>query len=98
MATEEFVAFQLRLRRLLAIDAPVLLAGTAGSGKSALLRYLHGCKSPSTAGLLRSCPDLGPDELQQALTLKLSAQGTAGVLAPGGEKRLVVFIDAPWHP
>ena len=34
------VAFQLRLRRLLAINAPVLLAGTAGSGKSALLRIL----------------------------------------------------------
>ncbi|CAK9054336.1 Dynein axonemal heavy chain 9 (Axonemal beta dynein heavy chain 9) (Ciliary dynein heavy chain 9), partial [Durusdinium trenchii] len=93
VATEEFVAFQLRLRRLLAINAPVLLAGTAGSGKSALLRYLHGCKSPSTAGLLRTCPDLGPEELQQALTLNLSEQGIAGVLAPGNEKRLVVFID-----
>lgn len=34
------VAFQLRLHRLLSINAPVLLAGTAGSGKSALLSYL----------------------------------------------------------
>lgn len=36
------VAFQLRLRRLLAINAPVLLAGTAGSGKSALLSASDG--------------------------------------------------------
>ncbi|CAJ1388687.1 unnamed protein product [Effrenium voratum] len=98
VATEEFVAFQLRLRRLLAIGAPVLLAGTGGSGKSALLRYLHGCKSSSMAGLLHSCPELSPWEIQKALTLNLAPRAGcgpqgAGILAPGNEKRLVVFID-----
>ncbi|CAJ1363415.1 unnamed protein product [Effrenium voratum] len=106
VATEEFVAFQLRLRRLLAIGAPVLLAGTGGSGKSALLRYLHGCKSSSMAGLLHSCPELSPWEIQKALTLNLAPRAKggvrtpgvdggqgAGILAPGNEKRLVVFID-----
>lgn len=92
VATEEFVAFQLRLHRLLSINAPVLLAGTAGSGKSALLRYLNGCSSSSTVGLLRNCPDLEPTELQQVLTMNLS-EGSTGVLEPGNEKRLVVFID-----
>lgn len=92
VATEEFVAFQLRLQRLLSINAPVLLAGTAGSGKSALLRYLNGCSSSSTVGMLRSCPELEPMELQQALTMNLT-EGNAGVLEPGHDKRLVVFID-----
>jgi len=40
------VAFQLRLHRLLSINAPVLLAGTAGSGKSALLSNLDNLAWP----------------------------------------------------
>jgi len=94
VATEEFVAFQLRLRRLLAIGSPVLLAGTAGSGKSTLLRYLHGSRSPSMTCLFLRAPTLGPGELEAALMRNLSVQGTGSrLLSPGREKRLVLFID-----
>eukprot|EP00435_Cladocopium_sp_Y103_P073486 s200_g43.t2 len=94
VATEEFVAFQLRLHRLLSINAPVLLAGTAGSGKSALLRYLNGCSSSSTVGLLRNCPDLEPTELQQVLTMNLSEEIPPKVTKGKGKSHRVHFADS----
>eukprot|EP00931_Biecheleriopsis_adriatica_P040622 TRINITY_DN23285_c0_g1_i1.p1 TRINITY_DN23285_c0_g1~~TRINITY_DN23285_c0_g1_i1.p1 ORF type:complete len:4608 (+),score=1054.67 TRINITY_DN23285_c0_g1_i1:1382-13825(+) len=95
VATEEFVAFQLRLRRLLAINAPVMLAGTAGSGKSTLLQYLWGSKSPAMdCSLFRAGPTAGVDDLQGALVQQLSAQDSGGAfLAPPTGKRLVLLID-----
>ncbi|CAE8714392.1 unnamed protein product, partial [Polarella glacialis] len=95
VATEEFVAFQLRLRRLLAIDAPVMLAGTAGSGKSTLLRYLLGSRSPALACvLLRTTPSVGADLLQNSLIRQLHKEEDGGpFLVPPVGKRLVLLID-----
>eukprot|EP00929_Paragymnodinium_shiwhaense_P120867 TRINITY_DN9293_c0_g1_i2.p1 TRINITY_DN9293_c0_g1~~TRINITY_DN9293_c0_g1_i2.p1 ORF type:complete len:3277 (-),score=789.67 TRINITY_DN9293_c0_g1_i2:178-10008(-) len=93
VATEEFVAFQLRLRRLIAIDAPVMLAGTAGSGKSTLLRYLLGSPSAALVSVLYTTSKQSDVESLQAAVLRQLGMQKGGFLAPPNGKRFVLLID-----
>lgn len=51
--------------------------------------------SLSEAGLLRTCPDLGPEELQQALTLNLSEQARMAALMAALRVRLATSLFGP---
>ncbi len=93
VATEEFVAFQLRLRRLIAVGAHVLLAGTAGSGKTTLLRYLR--RSPFTAlnfALLPVAAETSADSLLD-IVLSHTRISSRHSFSPSDGKRFILLVD-----
>ncbi len=83
--------------RMASSDAPVLLAGEAGSGRRAVARALHGASGRTGQLVMLDCEVMAPDAMERALfdtDEAAFARAAGGTLLVNGLERLPLHLQA----